>query len=51
MAEFDIKIEYRLGRLNIVANALSRKEKLVAIGEEEDHVEPSEIQFRMSEEL
>jgi len=51
MVEFDIKIEYRPGRLNIVANSLSRKAKLAAIGEEEDHVEPSEIQFCMSEEL
>jgi len=51
LAEFDMTIEYRPGRHNAVADALSRKGHLVALEEEEDQVDRSRSRVQMSEEM
>ena len=44
-------IEYRLGRPNVVADALSRKGKLVALEGEEEQVARSRSRVQMIEEM
>lgn len=44
LAELDMTIEYRLGRLNAIADALSKKEQLAAL-EGEDQTTRSRSQF------
>lgn len=44
-------IEYRLGRLNAVANSLSRKGQLVALEEGENRAECSRIQVYMTDKM
>ena len=50
LAEFDMTIEYRPGRHNAVADALSRKGQLVAL-EGEDWAARSRSRVQMSEEM
>ena len=50
LAEFDMTIEYRPGRHNAVADALSRKGQLAAF-EEEDRAARNRSQVQLSEEI
>ena len=47
LAEFDMTIEYRPGRHNVVADALSRKGQLAALEEEEDRAARSRGRVQM----
>ena len=51
LVEFDMTIEYRPGRHNAVADALSRKGQLAALEKEEDRAARSRSQVQMLEEM
>jgi hypothetical protein len=51
LAKFDITIEYRSGKLNVVTDALSRKAKLVVLEEEDKLPTSGGCQIHVLEEL